>query len=83
MALEANTSILFSLRDFYANLVENTQLPVEWAAEEKNFSRSIRSTESEIHRFETRFKRLTQLAADQISLVCTVFNAVPFLQSRH
>jgi len=74
MTLEANVNILSSIREFYSHLVENTELPVDlpyWTAKER---------ESEIHRFESRCKRLVQLTADQRSLVCSPFNHVPSLQ---
>ncbi|KAF8847772.1 hypothetical protein BDZ45DRAFT_811325 [Acephala macrosclerotiorum] len=75
MALESNANILSSLRDFYENLVENSQLSVhisnleKWDSEQKDFARGLRNRESEIHRFETRCNRLVQLTADQRSLV--------------
>jgi len=83
MTLEANVNILSSIREFYSHLVENTELPVDlpyWTAKEREFSRSLKNRESEIHRFESRCKRLVQLTADQRSLVCSPFNHVPSLQ---
>jgi hypothetical protein len=79
MTLDANANILASLRDFYANLVQD-QLPVDphesderdqWTSAEKAFSRNLKGRESELHRFETRCKRLVQLTAGQKSLVCS------------
>lgn len=80
MALESNANILSSLRDFYKNLVENSQLsdhisnPEKWRSEQKDFARSLENRESEIHRFETRCNRLVQLTADQRNLVCHCFD---------
>lgn len=76
MTLESNANILSSLRDFYENLVENSQLSIhinnleKWSSEQKDFARSLKYRESEIHRFETRCNRLVQLTADQRNLVC-------------
>lgn len=69
ITLDANVNILTSLRDYYANLVDNTEIPAAWAPATEDFSRNLKNRESEIHRFEARSKRLVQLAADQKSLV--------------
>lgn len=78
VTLEANVNILSSLRDFYGNLVQSTELPVNWAVEEKTFSRSLKNRESEIHRLETRSSRLVHLAADQKSLVRMILTSLHF-----
>ncbi len=78
MTLDANVNILSSLRDYYTNIVENDEVPADWAPATKEFSRNLKNRESEIHRFETRSKRLVQLAADQKSLVREVSSMSPF-----
>jgi hypothetical protein len=78
ITLDANVNILSSLRDYYTNLVENSEVPADWAPATKDFSRNLKNRESEIHRFETRSKRLVQLAADQKSLVRKVLIVSPF-----
>ena len=69
ITLDANVNILTSLREYYTNLLGNTEIPAAWAPATEDFSRNIKNRESENHRFEARSKRLVQLAEDQKSLV--------------
>ncbi len=81
MTLDANVNILSSLRDYYTNLVEILQFPAACAGATREFWRNLKNRESEIHRFETRSKRLVQLAADQKSLVLK-FSSVSLLHKQ-